>query len=76
MLEGNWSGDYTGGTSPLEWTGSVAILEEFFKTKQPVSFGQCWVFSGVVTTGKFVWYISKQKWHRLDVVYNVRVIHP
>ena len=50
ILVGNWSGDYSGGTSPLEWTGSGAILAEFNKTKYPVSFGQCWVFSGVQTT--------------------------
>ncbi|XP_053404043.1 hemocyte protein-glutamine gamma-glutamyltransferase-like isoform X2 [Mercenaria mercenaria] len=50
VLTGNWSGEYDDGTSPLEWTGSVAILEEYFNTKAPVQFGQCWVFSGVVTT--------------------------
>ncbi|KAH3768656.1 hemocyte protein-glutamine gamma-glutamyltransferase-like [Dreissena polymorpha] len=50
VLEGNWSGKYTGGTSPLDWTGSVAILEQFYKTKTTVKFGQCWVFSGLVTT--------------------------
>ena len=52
VLAGNWSGDYTGGRSPLDWTGSVAILEEYYKTKRPVRFGQCWVFSGVLTTGR------------------------
>ncbi|KAK2155751.1 hypothetical protein LSH36_232g01006 [Paralvinella palmiformis] len=50
VLVGNWSGDYSGGTSPLAWVGSVAILEQYWKTLQPVKFGQCWVFSGVVTT--------------------------
>ncbi|XP_013396811.1 protein-glutamine gamma-glutamyltransferase K-like, partial [Lingula anatina] len=50
ILVGNWSGDYSGGTAPTAWVGSVAILEEYWKTKQPVKFGQCWVFSGVVTT--------------------------
>ncbi|KAL3860744.1 hypothetical protein ACJMK2_010819 [Sinanodonta woodiana] len=50
VLAGNWSGNYAGGTSPLDWAGSVAILEEFYKTKCPVKFGQCWVFSGLVTT--------------------------
>lgn len=50
VLVGNWSGVYTGGTSPLDWTGSVAILDEYYRTKKPVQFGQCWVFSGVVTT--------------------------
>ncbi|CAG5128120.1 unnamed protein product, partial [Candidula unifasciata] len=50
ILAGNWSGDYTGGTSPLSWTGSVPILEEFWASKTPVRFGQCWVFCGVCTT--------------------------
>ncbi|XP_067649518.1 annulin-like [Haliotis asinina] len=50
VLVGNWSGDYEGGTSPLQWTGSVKILEQYFETKEPVMFGQCWVFSGVTTT--------------------------
>ncbi|XP_052062412.1 hemocyte protein-glutamine gamma-glutamyltransferase-like isoform X2 [Mytilus californianus] len=50
VLVGNWSGSYHGGKSPLDWAGSVAILNEYYKTKQPVRFGQCWVFSGVITT--------------------------
>jgi len=50
VLVGNWSGDYAGGRSPLSWAGSVAILEQFWKTKRPVKYGQCWVFSGVVVT--------------------------
>ncbi|ELU14710.1 hypothetical protein CAPTEDRAFT_122859, partial [Capitella teleta] len=50
ILVGNWSGDYSGGTSPMAWVGSVAILGEFWKTKKPVKFGQCWVFSAVVTS--------------------------
>ncbi|XP_010214758.1 PREDICTED: protein-glutamine gamma-glutamyltransferase 4 [Tinamus guttatus] len=50
VLMGNWSGMYTGGTSPLVWVGSVAILQQYYKTKQSVLYGQCWVFSGVLTT--------------------------
>ncbi|XP_013382446.1 hemocyte protein-glutamine gamma-glutamyltransferase isoform X2 [Lingula anatina] len=50
VLVGNWSGNYEGGTRPTKWAGSVAILLEYCKTKKPVQFGQCWVFSGVVTT--------------------------
>ena len=50
ILVGNWSGDYSGGRSPTDWTGSGAILAEFNRTKEPVKFGQCWVFSGVQTT--------------------------
>ncbi|ESO96923.1 hypothetical protein LOTGIDRAFT_231723 [Lottia gigantea] len=50
VLVGNWSGDYRGGKSPLTWTGSEAIFEEYYNTDRPVKFGQCWVFSGVLTT--------------------------
>ena len=51
VLVGNWSGDYEGGVSPLEWTGSGDILAQYYRTKTPVRFAQCWVFSGVETTG-------------------------
>ncbi|ELU17782.1 hypothetical protein CAPTEDRAFT_227328 [Capitella teleta] len=50
VLVGNWSGDYSDGTAPTSWVGSVSILEEYFRTKTPVNYGQCWVFSGVCTT--------------------------
>ncbi|XP_045193134.2 protein-glutamine gamma-glutamyltransferase K-like isoform X1 [Mercenaria mercenaria] len=50
VLVGNWSSKYDGGTSPLDWTGSEAILEQYYTTGRSVSYGQCWVFSGVVTT--------------------------
>ncbi|XP_076469796.1 hemocyte protein-glutamine gamma-glutamyltransferase-like [Babylonia areolata] len=50
VLTGNWSGNYRGGKSPLSWTGSAPILEQFYRDKSPVRFGQCWVFSGVLTT--------------------------
>lgn len=50
VLVGNWSGEYAGGKSPLSWIGSVGILEEFWRTLAPVKYGQCWVFSGVVTS--------------------------
>ncbi|CAM5111712.1 unnamed protein product [Natator depressus] len=50
VLFGNWSGIYTGGTPPVAWTGSALILQKYYKTKKPICFGQCWVFSGVLTT--------------------------
>ncbi|KAM6921534.1 protein-glutamine gamma-glutamyltransferase K-like [Xenentodon cancila] len=51
VLEGNWSGDYSKGTSPTVWTGSVEILQQYYKSKGiPVKYGQCWVFAGVATT--------------------------
>ncbi|XP_059057933.1 hemocyte protein-glutamine gamma-glutamyltransferase-like [Achroia grisella] len=50
VLVGRWSGQYEDGTSPSEWTGSVDILQQYFETQQGVRYGQCWVFSSVVTT--------------------------
>ncbi|NXU42957.1 TGM4 glutamyltransferase, partial [Drymodes brunneopygia] len=50
VLLGNWSGNYTSGTSPMDWIGSVTILQKYYKTKKPVRYGQCWVFAGVLNT--------------------------
>ncbi|KAK6308956.1 hypothetical protein J4Q44_G00204190 [Coregonus suidteri] len=51
VLEGNWSGNYVGGTSPTAWSGSVDILKKYHKDGgTPVRYGQCWIFSGVTTT--------------------------
>ncbi|MCL4137814.1 UNVERIFIED_CONTAM: hypothetical protein GTU68_050949, partial [Idotea baltica] len=50
VLVGNWTGKYEGGRSPSEWRDSIAILQQFYAKKKPVKFGQCWVFSGVVTS--------------------------
>ncbi|KAG8198472.1 hypothetical protein JTE90_022202 [Oedothorax gibbosus] len=50
VLVGNWSNDYGGGKPPTHWGGSVAILQQYYQHKKPVKYGQCWVFSGVVTT--------------------------
>uniref|UniRef100_T1IVX6 protein-glutamine gamma-glutamyltransferase n=1 Tax=Strigamia maritima TaxID=126957 RepID=T1IVX6_STRMM len=51
VLIGNWSGDYSDGTPPTDWQGSVQILQRWFNgNAEPVMYGQCWVFSGVTTT--------------------------
>uniref|UniRef100_A0A8C5H280 Protein-glutamine gamma-glutamyltransferase K n=1 Tax=Gouania willdenowi TaxID=441366 RepID=A0A8C5H280_GOUWI len=51
VLVGNWSGDYTDGVSPSAWSSSVEILRKYHSTNgTPVSYGQCWVFSGITTT--------------------------
>ncbi|KAG8222477.1 hypothetical protein J437_LFUL000839 [Ladona fulva] len=50
VLMGRWDGKYEDGTSPSAWTGSVPILQEYLRSKKEVCYGQCWVFSGVVTT--------------------------
>lgn len=47
---GNWSTDHSGGTAPTKWLGSGEILQKYYKKKKPVKYGQCWVFSGVLTT--------------------------
>ncbi|KAJ8975424.1 hypothetical protein NQ317_018933, partial [Molorchus minor] len=47
---GNWSEDHSGGTPPTKWIGSKEILQKYYKKKKPVKYGQCWVFSGVLTT--------------------------
>lgn len=53
VLQGNWGEDYSQGTSPLEWNGSVAILRQWSaKGGQPVKYGQCWVFASVMCTGE------------------------
>ena len=53
VIEGRWSEPYSRGTSPWDWNGSVAILKEYMEGegRQPVRYGQCWVFSAVVVTG-------------------------
>ena len=28
----------------------MKIFQEYYKTEKPVKYGQCWVFSGVMTT--------------------------
>uniref|UniRef100_A0A3B4B6V7 Protein-glutamine gamma-glutamyltransferase K n=1 Tax=Periophthalmus magnuspinnatus TaxID=409849 RepID=A0A3B4B6V7_9GOBI len=52
VLVGNWSGDYADGVSPAAWSSSVEILKKYHSSYgTPVCYGQCWVFSGVTTTG-------------------------
>uniref|UniRef100_H3CR91 Protein-glutamine gamma-glutamyltransferase K n=1 Tax=Tetraodon nigroviridis TaxID=99883 RepID=H3CR91_TETNG len=51
VLVGNWSGDYSNGVSPTAWSSSVEILRKYHSSGgNPVSYGQCWVFSAVTTT--------------------------
>ncbi|XP_077785633.1 protein-glutamine gamma-glutamyltransferase E-like [Podarcis muralis] len=51
VLQGNWSGNYSGGESPSSWNGSVDILRKWKDSGfRPVLYGQCWVFAGVLTT--------------------------
>ena len=64
MLAAKWFGGYTDGMFPLDWTGSVDILHQYFTTKQPVKYGQCWVFAGVVTTGEVTSTDLKYSWNK------------
>ncbi|XP_075427948.1 protein-glutamine gamma-glutamyltransferase E-like [Ascaphus truei] len=50
VVLGSWIGEYSEGTNPNAWTGSAKILRSWFEQKQPVKYGQCWVFAGVVCT--------------------------
>ncbi|XP_052899371.1 annulin-like [Anopheles moucheti] len=50
VLQGNWSGEYSDGTPPTSWSGSVKILQEFYNTGTTVKYGQCWVYSGLATS--------------------------
>ncbi|XP_052869381.1 annulin-like [Anopheles cruzii] len=50
VVAGNWSGKYENGTAPTTWTGSVKILQQYYATENPVPYGQCWVFAGVLGT--------------------------
>jgi len=51
VLAGRWSKEWPENcVKPWEWVGSVKIMEEYMRTKRPVRYGQCWVFSGLLTT--------------------------
>ncbi|KAK2715758.1 hypothetical protein QYM36_010361, partial [Artemia franciscana] len=45
-----WSDAYEGGFAPTKWTGSLEILKRYWESKEPVKFGQCFNFAGVITT--------------------------
>uniref|UniRef100_A0A8C1N7J9 protein-glutamine gamma-glutamyltransferase n=1 Tax=Cyprinus carpio TaxID=7962 RepID=A0A8C1N7J9_CYPCA len=51
VLMGKWSGDYSGGINPSQWSGSADILRTWSETQfRPVKYGQCWVFAAVMCT--------------------------
>uniref|UniRef100_A0A8C9S6M1 protein-glutamine gamma-glutamyltransferase n=1 Tax=Scleropages formosus TaxID=113540 RepID=A0A8C9S6M1_SCLFO len=51
VLKGNWSGDFSRGVSPSQWTGSADILKCWERSQcRPVLYGQCWVFAAVMCT--------------------------
>uniref|UniRef100_A0A6J0TAC9 Coagulation factor XIII A chain n=1 Tax=Pogona vitticeps TaxID=103695 RepID=A0A6J0TAC9_9SAUR len=50
VVVGSWDNLYEYGVAPSSWTGSVDILLEYHSSKEPVRYGQCWVFAGVFNT--------------------------
>lgn len=51
ILCGRWTETFPRNcTAPWAWVGSVAIIKKFMKKKRDVRYGQCWVFSGLVTS--------------------------
>ena len=51
VLHGSWSGKYEDGTKPSAWTGTRQIFEKYLQDpKQSVKYGQCWVFSAILTS--------------------------
>ena len=51
VLMGRWNNNYPPGTvEPWAWSGSVEILKKFMENGQPVCYGQCWNFAGLVTS--------------------------
>ncbi|XP_055590398.1 annulin-like [Uranotaenia lowii] len=49
-LIGNWDTEFPDGTAPTAWVGSVEILQQYYRNRRSVKYGQCWVFSGVLAT--------------------------
>lgn len=50
VVVGSWDNIYAYGVPPSSWTGSVDILLEYHSSGNPVQYGQCWVFAGVLNT--------------------------
>ncbi|NXP24158.1 F13A factor, partial [Scytalopus superciliaris] len=50
VIAGSWTNSYDNGVAPSAWTGSVDILLEYYSSRVPVRYGQCWVFAGVFNT--------------------------
>ncbi|MCP3959892.1 MAG: hypothetical protein GY719_18770 [bacterium] len=50
VIVGNWSGSYGGGSAPGTWSGSDQILRQYVSGGSSVSYGQCWVFGGVLSS--------------------------
>eukprot|EP00040_Diaphanoeca_grandis_P043119 m.267065 g.267065 ORF g.267065 m.267065 type:complete len:808 (-) comp70895_c0_seq1:125-2548(-) len=59
VLLGSWSGDYSDGASPGSWSSTSAIMSQYMrsmvdesgnkKQAEPVRYGQCFTFAGLLT---------------------------
>ncbi|KII63622.1 Annulin [Thelohanellus kitauei] len=49
LISGNW-GTVTEGTKPTEWVNMRDIYREYLQELVPVRWGQCFVFSALVTS--------------------------
>lgn len=50
IVEGRWDYNFPGGIRPTAWRGSESIFTIYLLTETPVKYGQCWVFSGLLTS--------------------------
>ncbi|XP_077970700.1 protein-glutamine gamma-glutamyltransferase E-like [Styela clava] len=51
VLTGRWTGKYDDGRNPSDWSDSAKIISEWRDNDyKAVKYGQCWVFSGLLTT--------------------------
>lgn len=49
LIEGKWGGNYTGGFAPSHWKSPSEIFLKWKESKNPVKYGQCWVFAECFT---------------------------
>lgn len=52
VMFGNWTGDYSGGRAPCAWGSSPAILDEYMKDSRAMKWGQCFMYSAIMTSGE------------------------
>lgn len=50
LLVGRWSAPYAGGEHPSKWMGSGEIFARWLNSRTGVRYGQCWVFSGLLSS--------------------------
>ncbi|KAL2086164.1 hypothetical protein ACEWY4_017223 [Coilia grayii] len=51
VLTGKWQEPFEDGVSPMSWTSSVGILQQWHQSGcDSVRYGQCWVFAAVACT--------------------------